>query len=119
MLADMRTTIARNKTGSYMVYRRAAPTYTNGKAVAGAESSFSIDASVGPITGRDLKRLPEGTRAEDFEQVVTSTKLMVEVPGGAYVSDEIVIDGERYVVEGCKDLFAAGGFYRAIVHRKG
>ncbi len=121
MIADMRSTVERLKTGTYTVYRRAAPTWTNGKAVAGAETSFSIDAAVGPLTdGRELKRLPEGTRADDFRQVVTPTaKLNVEVPGGAYVSDEVLIDGERFVVQSCADWSAVGGFYRAIVQRKG
>lgn len=63
--------------GTYSVSREAAGSYVNGVFVPGAPTVTSVDAAIQPVTGRDLKSLPEGQRAEDT-RLMLSTFIMRE-----------------------------------------
>lgn len=65
------------------ITRTTAGSYVNGVFVDGVTSSITIQASVQPMTGEDMKTLPEGKRLSDFVKVYTSSDLQVlgEVAG--------------------------------------
>lgn len=100
---------------AYTVTRRAAGAYASGIWADGSTSTFSITAHVQPVTGRDLKTLPEGQRAEDSRIVYTTTELRATAGG----PDSISIGGEAYEVTRVETWSGLGGtHYRAIVHRQ-
>lgn len=103
-------------TGTYTVTRRAgAGTTTNGHYTLPSSSTFSIDASVQPVTGRALKDLPEGMRADDVKLVFTGTELhTVDKSGHA---DEITIASEQYRVTKVEAFFVISDHYRVTVER--
>lgn len=84
--------------GAYTVTRRAAGTYPGGVATPGTPSTITIEAAVQPLAGRDLKRLPEGRRAEEARTVFTVTELLVGGENQPHEADLISIDGGLYEV---------------------
>lgn len=99
--------IASFKTGTYTVFRRAANTIVNGRAVLGAESSFTLDASVQPLRGDDLKVLPEGSHTNKTRVIYSASELQTRRDG--YEPDKIIINGEPYEVFLCEPWEAFGG----------
>lgn len=85
--------IQRFKTGTYTITRRTSDTYTNGLRTPGTSSTFTLDASVQPVTGSDLKILPEARRTEDVRVFWTTTQLQT-LPN----PDVITIASENYEV---------------------
>ncbi len=59
----------------YVVKRRAAGTLTLGRYAEGPLTTLTIEALVVPLSGKDLKVLPEGRRAEDSLKVISPTEL--------------------------------------------
>ncbi len=57
------------------ITRFAAGTTVKGRYTAGASSTLTILASVQPISGEDLKPLPEGRRLDDYVKVYTDSNL--------------------------------------------
>lgn len=88
--------IAAHKTGDYTVTRRVAPTTVAGRAVAGGTSTFSIAASIQPVTGRDLRDLPEGRHADEMRIVFCEAELFTVQPGND--SDLIAYRSETWEV---------------------
>lgn len=87
--------IAAFNTGTYTVTRTGADSYTDGVRTVGSTSTFSIDASIQPMSGRDLKAaLAEGRRAEDVRTVWTKTAALVADPN----PDKIAIGTETWEV---------------------
>lgn len=85
------------KTGTYTVSRRAAGAYdSNGRWVPASPSNFSIDASVQPISGRQLQVLPVALHGEETLVVYTTTQLRTEDENGA--ADSISIGGRDWTV---------------------
>jgi hypothetical protein len=82
--------------GPYTITRTAAGSYTNGRYTAGAESTFTIIASIQPVTGRDLADLPEGQNGDEVRVVFTITELLTRAPGQE--PDVITIFGEDFYV---------------------
>ena len=108
--------IASFQTGTYTVTRRASDTYTAGIRTVGASSTFTIDASLQPVTGRDLRALPEGRRAEDFRVLWTKSAELRLEPN----PDTIAIGSETfeiYRVFGYSILEPT--FYRVLIARQG
>lgn len=103
-------------TGTYTVTRRAgAGTNSNGHYTKPSPTTFSIDASVQPVTGRALKDLPEGMRADDVKILYTGTELhTVDTAGHA---DTIAIAGENYRVTKVEAFFVISDHYRVTVER--
>lgn len=107
--------IAAMKTGDYTVTRTAASTTDgHGRIVAGATSTFTIEASIQPVTDRDLKVLPEALHAEDLRKVFTVTELRAVPP------DSITIGGEAWHVVGRPKRWEAfgSGHTEAIIARQ-
>jgi hypothetical protein len=92
----LRSVIASLNPGTYTVKRRAAGTYTQGRYTAGAQTTLSIVADVQPVTGRELRDLPEGQRGDETKLVITETELRVRQPSSE--SDLVTIGGEDYRV---------------------
>lgn len=84
------------KTGTYTVTRYATGSYTAGRWAPGAPSTLNIDACIQPLTGRDLKILPEGRRAD--ETLVLYTKTLLRVPSQGGGADQVSISGVMYEV---------------------
>lgn len=99
------------RSGTYTVTRIAAPTRTMGRAAAGSTSTLSgVVASVQPVTGRDLKTLPEGRHADDCRMIYTETALLV--------TDRVALDGDAFEVYRVRKWEAFGEtFYIAHASR--
>jgi hypothetical protein len=103
--------IATLKTGTYSVSRPGADTWTAGLRSEGAPTVFTADMSIQPISGRDLRALPEGRRVEDARAVWSSTELRV--------GDTITISDEPFEVYRVQDhTVIEASFYRAWAARQ-
>ncbi len=81
--------------GPYTVTRTVAGTYTKGRYNDTLDTStFTIIASIQPVTGRDLSDLPEGSNGDEVRVVWTTTELITRMPGQE--PDVITLDGEPY-----------------------
>lgn len=110
--------IAGFKTGDYTVTRVGKGAAAGGRYTSGAETTLSIEASIQPVSGRDLKTLPEGRRAEEVRVVYTVTELRTLNPAGD--GDVVTYGGEPWEVfrvERWPDL-AGGEFTRAMIARQ-
>jgi hypothetical protein len=102
---------------TYTVTRRAAASYSNGRAVAPSPSTFTIRAVVLEMSGRDLQRLPEGLRAEGLKSIWTTTELKTQ--GGGFEPDTLVIKGDTYQVERVFDWSDLANCWHIIVAKVG
>jgi hypothetical protein len=113
---SLRGVIARFASGQYTVTRHAAESYVDGLLVAGSTSTFSITASVQPVTGRELQTLPEAQHGREVRVVFTTAELRTRQAGNA--PDTIEIDGETWAVERQEGWNAFGGYHsRAFITR--
>ncbi len=80
-------------TGTYTITRTATDSYASGVRTAGATTTLTADMSIQPLSGRDLKILPEGRRPEDIRKIWTRTALLLE-PN----ADKITIGSETFEV---------------------
>lgn len=101
------------KTGDYTVTRTVAGSYAGGLYTPGSTSSFSIEASVQPVTGRDLKVLPEGHHSEEMVKIFTKTELKTRSPG--FDPDKVAIGGETYEVKNVQAWTAFGGKHYEVL----
>ena len=108
MIGDIIATFAVNVT----LRRRAAGTTTNGRHTLGAVTSSTIRAAVVPASGKDLLRLPEGSRTRETKRVFTTTALQLEP------ADEISYAGALYEVATVADWNDQGAYYDALMIRK-
>ncbi len=111
--------IKRFKTGDYTVTRRAAETYVAGirTPAGGFPTTFSIEASIQPVTGRDLRSLPEGQHADDTKIVFTVTELKTRSPSSE--PDVITYKGEPWQVIRVEDWEHWGStHYRCMMARR-
>lgn len=68
--------IGRASNGTYTVTRQApATTDGNGRMVAGATSTFTVTGSLQPMSGRELRTLPEARQADEMRVLYTTTEL--------------------------------------------
>jgi hypothetical protein len=99
--------------GSYTVTRGSPTTGgTDGRAVVASPSTFSIKASVQPLNGRDLLRLPEGERSTERVKVYSPTQLFTT--GAGQVADLISVLGISYEVETAQVWGPNGNFWKMI-----
>jgi len=79
-------------------------------------STFSIVASVQPVTGRELKDVPEGQRGDEVRVIYTQTELHMRKAG--FQPDVVTLDGEPYEVYKVERFDAFGDtHYRAYAAR--
>ena len=90
--------IASFATGTYTVTRTTARSLVRGKGTAGTSSSVTITGSAWPAKADDLMRLPEGRRASEALNLMTTTELYVGGQGSAYDADTVSIRGESWEV---------------------
>lgn len=110
--------IATFATDAYTVTRTGAGTYdSDGRLVAGSTSTFSIDAVVQPLRGRELRNLPEAQHGEEMRALLTGTELRARQPGNA--GDTVSISSEDWEVVRLEPWsFRGTSFWRAIIARK-
>lgn len=65
------------KTGDYTLTRYAAGTTVDGILTAGAASTSTIEASIQPVSGRDMKIFPEARHSEEDRIVYTVVELQL------------------------------------------
>ncbi len=110
--------IASFVTGTYTVTRTATPDTDNrGRALPGVETTFTITASVVPVSGNELLRIPEGRRENDTRALITATLLTVGT-GTTYEADTVSIDSidwEVSHVENWKDPISGATAYRCLI----
>lgn len=86
------------QTGTYTVTRVAAGTRELGRYTHGAVTTFTVVAGIEPVTGRELKDLPEGQRGDEVVKIYTATELRTRTAGGE--PDVITYRGEPWTVTG-------------------
>lgn len=99
------------------VTRRAASTYTAGRLDTPSTSTFGIAASVQPTSGKDLQRLPEGSRTAETRTVYTSTELRCQT--AAQAPDLLTLEGESWEVQTAENWGSVGAYWKCIVQKTG
>ncbi len=103
---------------TYSVTRTAAGSNATGVYTPGSASTLSITASVQPITGEDVKRLPEGVSTEGLIKLWTTTALKTPRDvSGSSGGDTISFSGRTYMVESVSDWNTVGGYYEAVLRQ--
>tara|TARA_R110000787_G_scaffold129434_2_gene241261 strand:- start:788 stop:1153 length:366 start_codon:yes stop_codon:yes gene_type:complete len=64
----------------------------------GSDTELEIKASVHPVTGSDMKLLPENRREEEVSKLYTTTELIGIVKGSGLNPDLVIIDGYYHEV---------------------
>lgn len=116
-IMDLSPTVLDLASGTYTVtrYSGAGGYGSDGIFAAPATSTFTIEASVQPVRGRELQRLPEGLRSEEVRAIFTPTALRCAAPG--QLPDRISIGGESWQVEVVEDWSDLGNYYRAVARK--
>jgi len=82
-----------------LITRQTPGSYISGVWVPGTDSTFTIMASVQPLSDKDLVNLPEGRRASDVIKLYTDTVLLtVEDKGENQQPDKIEWRGFDYEI---------------------
>lgn len=104
--------------GTYTVTRRGATTYdAAGLVVAPTTSTLSAKGSMQPASGRDLQRLPEGSRARESRVFYTDTLLYTGTPD--HEADRVAADGFVWEVGNCEAWGDLGNYYKAVLLKVG
>lgn len=77
------------------VSRRSAGTYVDGLWVEGSESAFTVQASVQPLSPKEVLLLPEGRRTEQSFVLLTDTELNVTTSTNP---DTVTIYGRKFEI---------------------
>lgn len=89
--------LARLKTGTYTLTRRAAGSYVDGRFVDGASSTITgVVASVQPFPDRERRNLPEGIQTADARVFFTETPVQVADDTAKVPGDRVAIGGENF-----------------------
>jgi len=103
-------------TGDYVVTRHALPTYVEGVRIAGAVSTFTTGlASLQPLSGADLKLLPEGLHVTDARVLITTADVRVRPEPDTVAAaneDGIVETWAAFHIDG--PWIAHGGVHRNV-----
>ncbi len=104
-------------TGTYTVTRYEPATNLSGVVVPGDSESFTIVASVQPLTGRELKSLPEGMRTEEMRALWTPTELRTQ--GTDNDPDKVTIGSETWEVVRVEPWPELGDYYKVTLAKSG
>lgn len=112
--------LATLKTGTYTVTRRGAVTYDEDsrEPVAGDLTTFTIDASIQPATGRTMKNLKEGIRTADVRGCWTATEIRTADEETKVEADIVTVDGTDYEVFSVERWSAPLAHYRAVLVKR-
>lgn len=109
-----------NPDGTYTVTRTVEASYSHGRAIAGASSTFPLVAGIEPVDGRTLMDLPEGQRGDEVIRIFTATPLLTRRPG--FAPDTIVYrppgyesDGEPWTVTRVEVLEGFGEVHFEVI----
>ena len=109
--------VDRFATGTYTVTRTGAATsYTDGKRSAPSTSTFTAVASLQPMPGQELARLPEGLRDRDVRVFWTKVALQC---GPGVEPDRVAVGSDTWQVEECKDWTGLGNYFRSVIRKAG
>ncbi len=102
----------------YTVTRYAAVTYTSHRPVAAVESTFTIHASVQPLSGDEVQLLGLGDRVRKTRKAYTATLLRTVDEAAEKPADEISISGTTYEVHSVETQTAVIPHYKVILMAK-
>lgn len=108
-LFDLSFAVAAFSTHVITVRRYDAAVFVNGRAQARTYTDTIARASVQPISGADLKRLPEGFDPTDVKSVWVEFVMQD--------GDTVIIGGAEHQVEKLEDWSLAGNYSKAIVRK--
>ena len=92
------------KTHTLDVYRDSGDgRYENGRFVAGTASCVSIDASIQPVTGKEIQRLPSDRQEMENIKLFTKAPLYVNNTMKQTQADVIEYNGYKYEVHSVMD----------------
>ena len=97
MSLDLSRAAERFKTGDYVVTRRTGASYdADGIKVDGLSATFSIPATVQPLSGRELEALAPAQLGKEIREVLCRTELKTRTP--TCDADQVTIDDEQWEV---------------------
>jgi hypothetical protein len=98
------------------VTRYAVPVVVNGRRQAlVVDSAFPIVASIQPLSGQDLKWLPEGLRTERTKKIYTQTELYTVEASASTVPDRLSYRGVDYLVNRKFDWEDTGDYFKFVI----
>lgn len=110
-------TITNFKTGTYVVTRTTVSSFDgNGKKVGGTVSTHSIDGSLQPATGRELRALPESRRGDEIRVLYTIAE--IKGPSATFEPDMIEIDDDDWEVIKVEYFAVISNHYRSTIARR-
>lgn len=105
------------RTGTYTVTRRAGNGVTSGgHYTPPSPATFTIQASIQPASGRELRDLKEGQSAGDLRTIFTLTELRT-VRADNDQPDVISIDGENYRITKVEYFGVISNHYRCVCEK--
>jgi hypothetical protein len=91
---------------------------SDGRPIAGTSTDLTILASIQPVQGKQLQRLAEGLRARVTLVAYTETEFRTADPVAQVDADELVYQGEVYVVDRVEHWTQVLPHFEAYLTRK-
>ena len=118
MTIDLSATVDRFSV-EYTIRSRAAATAVDGELVEGAESSRTIQALIYPMTGKELRRLPENERSSDMLTIFSSEEIVSQSQAAKVPAEILEFAGVDYEFDKVEPWSAQGKYWQARATRKG
>lgn len=96
------------------VYRSLPGRVQYGRVQESEDSELCAHAVVYPLSGDQLRNLPEGRRQEETVTIITSFQLQTVSSSECDTADIVEYCGVHYQIEEVKDWSKLGGFYEAM-----
>jgi hypothetical protein len=112
---DLSSALTALASGTYVVTRRAASSFSQGRAVAATSETLNVAGSLQPVSGLELQRLAEGIRNRETKAFFTTTLLRTAEPNG-HEADVMDIGTAQFEVVQVKP-WEFGGYYKVILAR--
>lgn len=113
-LMNLTGTIRRLGMRPVVVTRRGAPTTDKGRVTPSEPTTYSLNANVQPLSGRELLRLPEGLRSRETLAMWTDGDLRTADESAGVLADRVAVNGRVYEIELVEDWEFHGGYRRFI-----
>lgn len=114
-------TISRFASGTYAVTRSAAGSFnaTTGVYAPGSTSTIQVPASIQPLGGRELLRLPEEERTKERIVIFTAVELFTSSPAAGTVGDVVAYNGKNFEVQTVERWAELGAYWKVIAAKVG
>lgn len=118
----LNSVISNFATGIFPIERRAVASYDdNGYYVAPALIIVNIELSIQPLSGLDLKMLPEGLHGEELVKIWAKEALYTQTD--AHSGDEFVFNNQKWIIRQVKvwggfKTFSGGSHWECIAAKK-